>query len=212
LGLSATANRSRQNTRKFTVTDTFSRLVRDTPPAYCENQLADPNYSYPIAGKIGMERVIQDFIRMTLYGALSGTGHKGPPTLVDALDFETFISGSATPTIEFAPLGHAVRVANATVTGLASRKDVHKLTVGLAIASANVAFLDPARISLFGTGPVVGSGRLVGSTALIGSSSLFGPQVIASPRTASELAAVVAVNQVLTTKLAQQQRILVTAP
>jgi hypothetical protein len=205
LGLSASADRSRQNTRKFTVTDTFRGLVKDTPPKFCEDQLADPNYSYPIAGKIGMERVIQDFIRLTLYGALSGTGHQGPPTLVDALDFQTFISGSATPTIEFAPLGEALRVANATLTGTASRRDVHKLTVGLAIASAAIGFIDPARMSLFGTGPVVRSARGAGTTALIASSSLFGPQVIASPRTASEFAAVAAVNQVLTTKLARQR-------
>jgi hypothetical protein len=158
-----------------------------------------------------MERIIQDFIRMTLYGALTTKDHKGPPTLVDALEFETFVSGSATPTIEFAPLGQATRVANATITGLASRKDVHKLTIGLAIDTAGFGFLDPARVSLFGLPPTAAL-TARGSTALIASPSLFGPQVFAKPRTSSEFAAVAAVNQVLTTKLAQQQRILITAP
>ena len=53
------------------------------------------NYIYPIAGVIGIEKMVQDFINMTLFANLRGntTDGKGPPTLVDALEFTTAISG-----------------------------------------------------------------------------------------------------------------------
>jgi hypothetical protein len=178
LGVAALGDRQRLNLRSFTVTDTFSGLIRDVPDDYCTGQIVQENYIYPIAGKIGMEKVIQDFIRLTLFGRLAGPkdtpgGPAGPPTMVDSLEFTTTVSLSATPKVEFTPLGTSLRLSNASLTGRAVRKDVHKVTVGLAVVGAGLRQVGPVR------------------------SRLFAPLLTASGG-AAEQAAAEAVNQVLT--------------
>lgn len=180
LGITGNFDRQRQNLRTFTVTDTFSHLIRDVHENYCNGYIVQENYVYPIVGKIGMERVIQEFIRLTLFGNLSGDekNGKGPPTLVDALDFETTVTASATPKVVFSPVGNALGVADASLTGTVIRKDVHKVTVGLAIPDASVSQVGPLR------------------------STLFAPLLTASGGR-SEQAAAAAVNQVLTLQIFQ---------
>jgi hypothetical protein len=177
VGISAGFNRQRVNTRSFTVTDTFAQLVRDVSPEYCAKFIVTANYVYPITGRIGVEKMVQDFINLTLFANLAGPGDgAGPPTLVDALEFSTTISGSASPKIEFSPIGMGLSVTDAKVTGALSRIDLHKVTVGLAVDKGSV--------------PDVVAFR----------STLFTPLLTASGGRAEQKAAE-AVNQVLTSKL-----------
>jgi hypothetical protein len=181
-GFLGSADRERQNIRTFTVTDTFSHLIRDVSDEYCTSRfLVQANYVYPIVGRIGMDRIIQDFIKLTLFGNLAGpdTDVKGPPTLVDSLQFTTTVSATATPKVIFSPINNLVRLADASLTGVVSRQDIHKVIVGLAI--------DP------------GGAREVGSVR----NMLFGPLLTASPRTTTEAIAALAVNQVLTQQIFQ---------
>jgi hypothetical protein len=156
--LSANADRTRENTRVFTVTDTFSELVQKVPDDYCNGFIVEENYIYPVAGKIGMEKMIQDFVVLTLFGNLGAPGNQsgapsssgGPPTLVDTLEFTTTFTFTGTPMVTFTPVGNVLQVSSAMVGIVATRKDDHKVTVGLAIPSADVGAIAGIRSTLFG--------------------------------------------------------------
>jgi hypothetical protein len=190
------ADRARQNIRTFTVTDTFSYLLRHIPDdasmggLYCEGHIAGPNYVYPVAGKIGIDRMIEDFINLTLFGGLaappSSAGNpttassKGPPTMVDQLQFTTTVSFGATPSVTFAPIKTFV---DASLGLKAQRQDIHTITIGLAIDDkASLKQISALRAGVFATGPI-------------------GSLVSASPTTRAEISAVQAVNQVLTQQI-----------
>jgi hypothetical protein len=111
LGLKGNFDRQRQNTRTFTITDNFSALVKKVRADYCNGQIVEANIVYPIAGKVGMDEVVHDFLVLALFANLSGdartdiTSTKGPPTMVNQLQFMTSIGGSVTPTVTFTPVG-----------------------------------------------------------------------------------------------------------
>jgi hypothetical protein len=188
MGIKGQFDRKRENERIFTVTDSFSGLI-GLPNDYCmdpvasRNYVVSENYIYPIAGKIGVKRMIQDFIELTLFGSLGGSkaATAGPPTLTDQLSFTTEISGTVTPTITFTPVGSALQLADASLSASADRKDIHKVTIGLAIAGTGVKLVGPLRNSLF-------TNTLVTTHAAI---------------TTGEQNAAAAVNQFLTLKLFQ---------
>lgn len=186
LGIKGGIDRQRKNDRTFTITDTFSGLVR-LPNTYCDgrdvqqdyNYNVQANYMYPIAGKIGVALLVHDFINLTLFANLSKKSTpQGPPTLVDALTFTTTITGTVTPMIVFTPVGAALNATNFTLIGVATRTDVHTITMGLAISNSGVKLLMPVRTTLFTT-----------------------PLLTVTPTTTSEAAAAEAVNQFLTRKL-----------
>jgi hypothetical protein len=187
MGIKGGFDRKRENERIFTVTDSFSGLIR-LPNDYCidpvtsRNYVVSENYIYPIAGRIGVKRMIQDFIELTLFGSLGGPKDsiKGPPTLVDQLSFTTEISGSISPTITFSPLGSGLSVADASLSASVDRKDLHKVTVGLAITGPSIKLVGPERNALFTT-----------------------PLVTVNARTPGEQTAAAAVNQFLTLKIFQ---------
>jgi hypothetical protein len=160
MGIGATADRQRQNTRFFSATDKFSELYQ-MPNDYCVlegeyNHLVGKNYIYPITGKIGVERHVQDFVEMTLFAGLVTRGKEsGPPTLVDQLEFETTISNTLTPKLEFTPVGTALNVTGASLTSLVKRKDRHKITMGLAVGGPGAKLLGPIRSTYFS--PLVGT-------------------------------------------------------
>jgi hypothetical protein len=178
LGLRAQADRRRENTRIFTITDTFGQLIA-LPSDECANRIVGENYIYPVTGKVGIEPVIVQFIKLTLFANLAGPKEKpaGPPTMVDQLEFETTISGSITPSVVFAPVGTVFQVADASLTTAATRRDLHKVTIGLAVPTISVPRLATVRSAYF-----------------------FGPLLTANGGT-TELAAAEAVNQALTLKL-----------
>lgn len=180
------ADRMRENTRTFTITDTFSTLVRNVHDDYCNGYVVQANYVYPIVGKIGIDRMINDFVNLTLFANLAGpagssftTKPSGPPTLVDQLKFTTKFNLATTPKVVFSPVR---AVMDASIAATATRQDVHTVTVGLAIDTSSVAQVTAFRSAVFAPGP-------------------FGPLLSATPTTNSQAAAVAAVNQVLTQQL-----------
>jgi hypothetical protein len=195
MGIKGGFDRKRENERLFTVTDSFSGLVR-LPDDYCmdpvaaRNYVVSENYIYPITGRIGVKRMIQDFIELTLFASLGGpaSNTKGPPTLVDQLSFTTEVSGSISPTITFTPVGAGLRVADASLSASVDRKDFHKVTVGLAIAGSGVPLIGPLRGTLFST-PLVSTHPSAtpaeqNAAAAVNQSltlKLFQPTVVISP-------------------------------
>jgi hypothetical protein len=71
------------------------------------------------------------------------------PTMADKLAFTTTIDASLTPMITFSPVGTAFQVANASLTGLAKRTDLHKVTVALATESSAIQSLGSIRNYFF---------------------------------------------------------------
>jgi hypothetical protein len=183
MGIKGGFDRQRQNDRIFTVTDSFSGLVQ-LPDSYCSgdgyNFNVPKNYIYPSAGEIGVKHLVQDFINLTLFANLSGPkdAPTGPPTLVDTLQFQTVLTGTLSPLVTFTPIGTGLSVTDASLTGVASRTDLHTITMGLSIAGPGVKLVTPVRTGLF--------------TA---------PLLTANPSTSAEARAADAVNQVLTLKL-----------
>jgi hypothetical protein len=193
LAINAGARRKRANERIFTVTDTFSGLLTKLTEKHCVGQIVGPNYIYPISGRIGVDKLVNDFIYLALFENLTAKDAKpgdlsGPPTMVDNLAFTTAITASVNPSIVFTPITPAFQLASASINALADRIDVHKVTMGLAIAPSGLVELAPLRSYLFGPGRTavgpVGSGGTV----------YVGARVIGRGSAAEQLA-VIAVDQ-----------------
>jgi hypothetical protein len=213
LGVTADANRQRQNERTFTITDKFSYLVTtlNTPVRgvhYCDGYIVlGPNYIYPIVGNIGVYKSIRTFVELTLFGNLAPQADKGKmpdtagaPTMVDDLTFTTTVDASATPKVAFNQAGTNFQVMDASLTPKVDRMDVHEVTIAVAVAAKN-ASLDPLRQYLFskartsqaaGTNP--GIRKLNTGTLYVGSRVTGG----GSP---SEILAVMAIDQVKSREL-----------
>jgi len=194
LALTGGANRKRTNDRTFTATDTFGGLLK-LPRRYCDGFVVGPNYIYPIAGRIGIDAVVHDFINLTLFanldaaGASPSGGSQKPaggatksagastPTLVDKLTFTTSITGSVNPVATFTPMGKNFQISGASLTGLADRMDVHQVTVAVAIAPSSMADLASLRSFLFSPARVAAASRSTGfysSTSVIALNRVIG--------------------------------------
>lgn len=204
LGINAGAARKRTNMRSFTITDTFGFLVArmNTPVngvRYCDGKIVGPNYIYPIAGRIGADKLVYDFVNLTLFGNLSGAA---VPTMADKLTFTTTVSLSATPRVEFAPLGTDLQLASAQLQGLADRADIHQVTMSLAVASTGMASLNPLRQFLFSSERGVGGAeRTRGGTQRFAAGSLYVGARVTGGGTAAERLAVIAIDQIKSREL-----------
>ncbi|TIR91628.1 hypothetical protein [Mesorhizobium sp.] len=132
LGLGGGVNVSRNNIRTLAIADTFGSLYADVSNAYCDNELKDANYLYPITGKIGMEEQISDFIDNSIFNNLVGKdgATSGQEYEADSLDFETVITGSANPKIV---LDGGNGLTDASFLGSTTRTDKHKVVIGLSL-------------------------------------------------------------------------------
>ncbi|TGN74178.1 hypothetical protein EOW77_0034340 [Bradyrhizobium yuanmingense] len=188
-GLKGQADRSRKNQRLFTLTDNFGGLLK-LPEHYCSGEsigrdyshLVPPDYIYPITGNIGVKGFLADFINMSIFDNLGGPKDepKGPPTLVDALEFQTMVSGGVTPSILFTQVTPGLQVVDASFTGEAIRTDLHKITMGVAVTKPGLRSLGQLRAY-----PAFPSLLLIS----------------ARPKTSAEAIAADAVNQALTLNL-----------
>jgi hypothetical protein len=200
LGLSADANRGRTNERSFTVTDTFSQLLMtlNTPirgRRYCDGQIVQANYIYPIAGHIGADELVMTFFELVFLGGLSADkaapGAIGPPTIADKLTFITTIDGTITPKVVFNPVGAGFQLADASITGMATRMDTHQVTVGLALDASATASLGSLRSYLFSRQRSTGASVASGAAGPV----FVANTLTAQARTSAEKLAVIAVDQ-----------------
>jgi hypothetical protein len=200
--IDGTAKRRRGNERKFTVTDTFGFLlgklnaVEIRNVRYCDGQIVGPNYVYPIAGRIGVDRTVKDFARLLLFENLGGKdGAAGAaPTMTDDLIFTTAVTLSATPKVVFAPVGTLLRVADASLDLSVGRSDKHQVTIGLAV---DVGGVDSLRGFLFSAGRAGGGAMIAGqrSTARQPARMVYAGQRVTGGGTPSEILAVIAIDQ-----------------
>jgi hypothetical protein len=134
--IGANFDRTRENIRTFTISDTFLGLFQKLPPNYCDEPPPGRNYIYPITGNIGLREMINTFVQLALVDNLSGAS--GPPTLGDTFLFTTTIAGSVTPKVVLTPIGTSLQLADASFLASARRDDVHKMVVGLAYKPRNL--------------------------------------------------------------------------
>jgi hypothetical protein len=211
LGISGDANRQRSNQRTFTITDAFKSLLANVNSVdengvhYCEGQIARANFIYPIAGEIGVYKTVKTFFELTVLANLSldkaKPGQDGAPTMVDNLKFTTTVDLSGTPKIVFTPLGAGFQFADASLTGLVKRSDVHQVTVGLALEPSGAVDVGPLRGLLFpGTNR---AGRTAGPAAqgIVGGSLFVGNRVTGIGSTKAEKLAITAIDQVKTREI-----------
>jgi hypothetical protein len=211
VGIGAGAKRKRSNNRSFTVTDTFGNLLTkvNTPvrgTRYCDGQIVQANYVYPIAGRIGVDKLVKTFIELTLFANLGGSGAKpgagGIPTIADKLTFTTTINASATPKVEFTPVTDTFQFASASLTASAVRSDVHQVTVALAIAPGGVVALDPFRSYLFSAERTPGTaGAQAPAARAAGASTLVVGRRVTGGGTPAEMLAVIAIDQLKSREL-----------
>jgi hypothetical protein len=178
MGISGNLNRQRANDRTFTVTDTIGKMLegKTINKNYCNGRLVGENYAYPITGKIGVYQVIRAFLDIAIFdnlqmqgpavgaGKKAASGKAAPPAdaaaaskvqastnaLVDQLTFTTTIDTTVSPKVVFAPAGHELQAADASVTPVFSRTDTHKVQIGVALAPASLASLGSLNAFAFG--------------------------------------------------------------
>lgn len=125
-------DRSRQNIRTFTVSDTFLGLLSDLEDSYCADIRPGENYIYPITGTIGLDEMVDNYVDMALFGGLVGP-EKSPKdqTSVDSLEFVTKLYGSLTPKLQLANVRNGIT--SAALGGDVVRLDKHKVIIAFAL-------------------------------------------------------------------------------
>lgn len=145
LDLKAAASTRRSNTRAFRVVDKLSALSAERLEQ-CATATTVANGLYPIAGSTGMGEVVRTYIKLEMLTDL-GEGKAADEGQIevfsDELDFTTKLSVGVSPTLELNSVAGRFRLSHLSVTGAASRSDVHKVTVALARRPGD---LDPKEV------------------------------------------------------------------
>jgi hypothetical protein len=147
IGLDATGDFSRNNARRFIMSDTFAKLLGD------QNLVCDgdrpSNFAYPIAGRIGIRELISTFVDLNEDQGLQALDTGNSRVFADTMTFTTTLSGSVAPHVEIAPVGNKWGLASPTsFAAFGQRLDKHMVIIGLsmevpkatAVAQAPVAF------------------------------------------------------------------------
>lgn len=134
IGFTIGSGHKRENTRTFTIDDTFVKLLTADLVAYCANTADTPNYNYPITGKTRLSDTVGTFLDLNQSGNL-GMKKGGPktPTLTDDLQFTTSYAGSIAPGFTYTPVGRIFAWTGVGGKIENSRSDLHRVTVALAM-------------------------------------------------------------------------------
>ena len=135
IGLNASGEFNRNNSRHFVMSDTFENLLHNrTLP--CDGRYKPENFAYPIAGSIGVAELISTFIDLNEDKQLDTANSR---VFADTLTFMTTLIGSASPHVELTPPGNRWGLASPTnFTASAQRIDTHKLIIGLSMDDAAI--------------------------------------------------------------------------
>lgn len=129
LGIKASNNRTRKNTRNFRVKDSFAAILSTN--LTCKGASRESDYLYPITGEIGLKEVVWTFLDLNELQHLSKG--EGANLFTDTLVFTTTFDGSASPKVTLSPIGKALSIANAGFTNELKRMDEHEVLIGLAL-------------------------------------------------------------------------------
>jgi hypothetical protein len=203
LGVGAGATRKRSNNRTFTVTDTFEYLIRTLNKIGlhgrpgCDGYIVQENYIYPIAGRVGIDKVVYDFLDLVFFRNLGKKdATNGPPTMTEQLTFTTNLDTSATPKIMFTPTGTGFQLTDAFITAGVKRNDLHEVTIGLALPTDALLYLASVRSVLYPAARSIATAPApAGKGGGPAQHTVLGTRVIGSG-TPAEALAVLAIDQV----------------
>ena len=131
IGVGASGEFSRNNARRFIMSDTFAKLLADDH-LVCLGDGVE-NFVYPIAGRIGIRELISTFIDLNEDKSLQ-TLDSGSRVFADTMTFLTTLTGSVSPHVEIAPVGSQWGVASPTsFSAFAQRIDKHMVIIGLSM-------------------------------------------------------------------------------
>jgi hypothetical protein len=128
LDLIPSATLERKNTRAFHAIEALKR-VGDVD---CSPEATQANWAYPITGATGMAEVVRSYIRLQLLsaqGPILQTFDKA--VFSDELTYRTHLTAGVNPTLELTAGVGSLRLTHASISGTASRVDVHVVTVAL---------------------------------------------------------------------------------
>lgn len=129
LGLKAGLDRSRQNIRIFTVTDTFDKLVENT--TVCNSPSKDVNFIYPLGGRIGVGEAINTFVDLNELTPFSSASKDKAEVYSGTFLFKTTASASFNPSATFTPSVFGPK--DVTSTNSVMRTDSHQVIVGISL-------------------------------------------------------------------------------
>lgn len=152
----------RQAKREFVVADRVDELLTNLPTIRECNRFrreqkgeAVPNGAYPIAGKIGLEQIVRNFVTANqsgnLIGQLSDTeiltaSDKVPlPTMSERLIFSTTLKGGISPRLELSAPARGTDVETAMFTANRERLDIHTLILVMQLPSLRGATVAQTR-------------------------------------------------------------------
>jgi hypothetical protein len=129
----------------------MNTVVRENGLRDCDGYIVQANHIYPITGRIGVDRLVYDYLDLALFGNLAGPKNatSAPPTMADELTFTTTLDASATPKVTFTPTGTAFQLTDAMITGELKRTDMHQVTMGLALQTNATSYLASLRSFMF---------------------------------------------------------------
>jgi hypothetical protein len=131
---------SRNNARRFIMSDTFAKLLNDQSlNQHCDGDRPS-NFAYPIAGRIGMRELISTFIDLNEDQSLQALDTGNSRVFADTMTFLTTLTGSVAPHVEIAPVGSKWGLASPTsFTAFGQRIDKHMVIIGLSMEAPKAA-------------------------------------------------------------------------
>jgi hypothetical protein len=132
IGVGASGEFSRNNARRFIMSDTFAKLLADDH-LVCGSDRAE-NFVYPIAGRIGIRELISTFIDLNEDKSLQALDSGNSRVFADTMTFLTTLTGSVSPHVEIAPVRNQWGVASPTsFSAFTQRIDKHMVIIGLSM-------------------------------------------------------------------------------
>jgi hypothetical protein len=153
IGLDASGDFSRNNARRFIMSDTFDKLMRDENLDLYGCGDTASNFAYPMAGRIGMRELISTFIDLNESKSLQTLDTGNSRVFADTMTFTTTLTGSVAPHVEIAPLGNQWGVASPTsFAAFAQRLDKHMVIIGLSMEAAKATAVAQAAVAPLAAG------------------------------------------------------------
>ena len=130
--MKGSADKKRQSERAFRILLTFADLKDDVEKGNCADTPNDPNLVYPITGSIGMDEVIETYLKLNTKLAADAADAKKPVKVFsDTLSFTTILNAGITPTLEIGAGSGNFKLRNASIDGSVERSDIHKVVIAI---------------------------------------------------------------------------------
>jgi hypothetical protein len=154
VGVTTEAQRTRRNIRAFTIVEELGDIAR----ADCPAEKAGANLAYPISGSLNVAEIVRTYMQLEIISnfaplegddaelvsdVLEGAGSrekKRTGVFAEHIEFQTTISGDASPTLHLSTVGGGLRLTNASVGSMVSRTDAHSVIMAFA---QDTDFKDP---------------------------------------------------------------------